>query len=197
MVCKVCGKSISEKTKSKMCFSCSRSGIPAWNKGLKGFMKGRKVSQETREKMSTSQLGEKNHNWKGGITSPSQKKGYEYHDWRKAVVERDNSTCTICNKFCMYPIAHHVKHAHECPELVYDVDNGKTLCYDCHMIIHNEVSYYRKRDEFSGTLNETTLSQAWEETSLKVQRILDETKELYSMSVISSKSVPLEREDIC
>jgi hypothetical protein len=56
------------------------------------------------------------------------------------------------------------------------------------MIIHNEVSYYRKRGEFRGTLDETTLSQAWEETSLKVQRILAETKELYSMSVMPARA---------
>ena len=155
-----------------------------WNKGLKGYMKGRKVSLGTRKKQSISQLGNKNHNWKGGKTSPSQKRGFRFEDWRKQVIERDSSTCTICNKFCMYPVAHHIKHSKDFPKLRYDVENGKTLCYDCHMIIHNKVSYYRKRGEFSGTLSETTLSQTWEETSLKVQRILDETKELInSMSV--------------
>jgi len=189
MICISCkSKQISSKTKSQLCRSCSKKGKIPWNKGLKGFMAGRIVSLKTREKQSVSQSGNKNHNWKGGKTSPSQVKGYKYQNWKQEVTSRDNSTCTICNKFCMYPIAHHVFHAHEYPELIYDVSNGKTLCYDCHMIIHNEVSYYRKVGEFRGTLEETTLSQAWKETSLKVQRILDETKELYSMSVIPTRA---------
>ena len=188
MICKSCKTKLKGKPKSQLCISCSKKGKLAWNKGLVGFMKGRKVSLETRQKQSVSQLGNKNHNWKGGVTSPSQLKGYKYQDWKQAVTQRDKSTCTICNKFCMYPIAHHIKHAHEYPELVYSVENGKTLCYDCHMIIHNEVSYYRKAGELRGTLNETTLSQAWMETSLKVQRILVETKELYSMSVIPTRA---------
>lgn len=188
MLCNSCNSQLLSKPKSGLCRSCTKKGKTAWNKGLKGFMKGRVVSLETRIKQSVSQLGKKNHNWKGGKTSPSQKKGYQHQGWKQAVVSRDNSTCTICSKFCMYPITHHIKHAHEYPELIYDVDNGKTLCYDCHMIIHNEVSYYRKSGEFRGTLKETTLSQTWKETSLKVQRILDETKELYSMSVMPTRA---------
>ena len=195
MNCRLCNTEISKRTKSQLCRSCSKKGMIAWNKGLVGFMKGRKVSLETRHRQSISQIGEKNHNWRGGKTSPSQIRGYKYQIWRDAVISRDNSTCTICNKFSVYPISHHVKHAHEYPELVNDVNNGRTVCYDCHMIIHNEVSYYRKVGEFRGTLEETTLSQAWKETSLKVQRILDETKELYSMSVIPTRA-PCSKEKI-
>jgi hypothetical protein len=188
MNCRLCEKSISKRTKSKLCPSCSRKGNTPWNKGLRGFMKGRKVSLETRHKQSISQLGNKNHNWKGGKTPPSQIKGYKYQIWKDAVVARDNSACTICGKLCVYPIAHHIKHAHEYPELIHDVSNGRVVCYDCHMIIHNEVSYYRKRGELRGSLNETTLNQAWKETSLKVQRILAETKEFYSMSVTPTRA---------
>jgi len=167
-----------------------------WNKGLKGYMKGRIVSKETREKTSISQRGDKNHNWKGGKTSPSQKKNYKYELWRKKVIQRDNSTCVICNKFCIYPIAHHIRNKTYFPSLQYEVNNGVTLCYDCHMIIHNKVSYYRlKKGEFNKNLTEVILSQSWEETSLQVQRILDEAKELYSMPVIPTRA-PLTKVNI-
>lgn len=163
--------------------------MKAWNKGLKGFMKGRKVSVETRIKQSEAQLLSKNHNWKGGhsIRKNRREIGVLKQIWRDAVIGRDKSVCQICNKFCMYPIAHHIKHATEFPELMYSVDNGKTLCYDCHMIVH-KVTHYRKRSEFSENLKEITLSQAWQETVTKVQRILAETKELYSMSVMPTRA---------
>ena len=48
--------------------------------------------------------------------------------------------------------------------------------------------YGKKRGELSERLEQLTLSQAWAETSLKVQRILAETKELYSMSVMPTRA---------
>jgi len=195
MNCVLCKTKVSDRNKSGLCVSCGHKGQKAWNKGLKGFMKGRTVSLETRQKQSISQQGSKNHAWKGGKVSPSHKRDFRHQGWKDEVISRDKSICTICNKFCLYPIVHHVFHVHEYPELTYTLYNGKTLCYDCHMIIHNEVSYYRKVGEFRGTLNETTLSQAWKETSLKVQRILVETKELYSMSVIPTRA-PASKEKI-
>lgn len=160
-------------------------------------MKGRKTSLETRIKQSVSQLGEKNHMWKGGITPKTQKRNFRYWDFKSQVISRDNSTCTICYEFCMYPIVHHVEHSAENANLRYDVTNGKTLCYDCHMIIHNKVSYYRKRGEFSGSLNhEIILSQSWEETSKQVQRIMAETKELYGSMSVKPTRAPLPKGNI-
>ena len=193
--CSTCGANTSRK--NTRCGSCSQIGRIPWNKELKGYMKVRQVSIETRTKQSVSQLGDKNHMWKGGKTMKSQKRDFRYQDWRNSVIERDGSKCTICSKFCMYPITHHIEHASENESLKYDISNGVTLCYDCHMTVHNKVSYYRKRGEFSGTLrNETILSQSWEETSMQVQRIMAETKELYnSMSVMPTRA-PLSKENI-
>ncbi len=187
--CVICGCD-KKLTEFQKCTSCAHKGRGAWNKGMKGFLKGRIVSIESRRKCSLSQRGEKNHMWKGGVSLNRKraKEPFMVGEWRQQVIERDNSTCTICGKFCMYPQTHHILFATFFPKLEYDVNNGKTVCYDCHMIIHRKVSGYRKQDEFSETLNETTLSQAWREISLKVQRILDETKELNSMSVIPARA---------
>jgi len=70
----------------------------------------------------------------------------------------------------------------------YDINNGKTVCYDCHMTIHRKVIGYGKQGEFSENLEQATLSQVWKETSRKVQRIMDETNELCSMSVIPTRA---------
>jgi len=186
--CRVCGV---QTAKINRCTSCSKKGRTPWNKGLKGYMAGRIVSIETRRKASESQAGKLNHNWKGGISYRANRKqiGYLYENWKKEVLIRDSSNCTICNKFCLYAIVHHIRPVSLFPELTYIVENGKTVCYDCHMVIHQKVSGYKpKRGEFSETLNETTLSQEWIEISTKVQRILDETKELYSMSVTPARA---------
>ena len=58
----------------------------------------------------------------------------EYKEWRKAVYERDDYTCQICGKRGdgIYLNADHIKPLYTNPELIYDVNNGRTLCVECH-----------------------------------------------------------------
>ena len=55
--------------------------------------------------------------------------------WSKTVRKRDNNKCTWCNS-TQDLIAHHIWHKVFCPESALDVDNGITLCHDCHMEQH-------------------------------------------------------------
>lgn len=66
----------------------------------------------------------------------------EYRDWRKAVFARDNYTCQHCGKKngfgeSIYLECHHLNcfKDFECQRL--DVDNGITLCKQCHMLFHS------------------------------------------------------------
>jgi len=126
------------------------------------FIKGHTITEEMRIKMSHSSIGQKRHtqkhseetkrkisesksgkltgknnpNWKGG-TSREYKNGYyskEYINWRTAVFERDNYTCQVCGTTGdkKYLTAHHIKSFAHYPSLRFDVNNGKTLCEDCH-----------------------------------------------------------------
>ena len=60
----------------------------------------------------------------------------EYYQWRKAVYERDHYTCQNCGKVGGKLNAHHIKPFKRFPELRFDVNNGITLCFECHKLAH-------------------------------------------------------------
>jgi len=72
--------------------------------------------------------------WKGGITE----RPYLSKKWRAAVITRDQK-CVDCDTTDNLT-AHHIKPWKDYPELRYDLDNGMTLCRDCHAKKHPELS---------------------------------------------------------
>lgn len=116
------GKKISFETKEKLKQTFFKKGQIPWNKGLKGF-----------------RAGEKNSNWKGGITGWQHKirTSTEYKIWRVAVFTRDNYTCIWCFARSAKGVkvilhADHIKRFADYPELRFAIDNGRTLCEPCH-----------------------------------------------------------------
>lgn len=81
-----------------------------------------------------SSVGSNHANWKGGITPINEKirKSLEYEEWRKRVFERDLYTCQKCKKVGGYLEADHIKPFSLYPELRLNINNGRTLCHDCH-----------------------------------------------------------------
>jgi len=138
------GRKLSESTKKKI--------------GDKA--KGRPVSKETREKLRLRGLNRKHTlaerikmsvsmkknahkypNWKGGITDQQYKirASLEYKLWREAVFKRDAYTCVWCGLKFIKGItgtvvlqADHIKAFADYPELRFAIDNGRTLCVECH-----------------------------------------------------------------
>lgn len=106
--------------------------------------KGVKLTAEHRAKISASMKGRgvghtrnngENHpNWKGGITPENIafRKSRDYVIWRTAVFTRDDYVCQICGKRGGQLEADHIKPFSLFPELRLAIDNGRTLCKECH-----------------------------------------------------------------
>lgn len=61
----------------------------------------------------------------------------KYLQWRSDVFTRDNWTCQTCGKRGVYLEAHHIKSWSHHLKYRYDVDNGITLCLECHELTDN------------------------------------------------------------
>ena len=127
---------------------------PEVRKKISDSRKGKKLPLEYRLNLSKSHLGktsywknkkrpnmtgDKHPNWQGGKTSINAivRHSLEYKLWRKAVFERDNYTCVWCglksgNGKTVVLNADHIKPFYLYPELRFAIDNGRTLCIDCH-----------------------------------------------------------------
>lgn len=95
---------------------------------------GKKRSDEARKNISESLKGDKSPSWKGGISKENDRirKSVDFKLWREKVFERDNWTCCECDTRGGVLHPHHIKSFYEYPELRFEVNNGITLCVDCH-----------------------------------------------------------------
>lgn len=81
--------------------------------------------------------------WKDFIYNQNDERlSLEARQWRSDVLERDNNTCQICYQHGGDLNAHHIRRWIDYPELRYDIDNGITLCVDCHFETYNKENDY-------------------------------------------------------
>lgn len=125
------GQEITEKHRENLRLGAIRCGAGKSNKGLKRSIK-------TRYKMvKNAKRGKEHHSWKGGVTKRYEKlrKSVRYKIWREAVFERDNYTCVFCKRKKEVSgklNADHIKPFAYFPKLRFDLNNGRTLCEECH-----------------------------------------------------------------
>ena len=55
--------------------------------------------------------------------------------WKRAVKERDGNACRFC-KSSERLEAHHIRQIKDRPDLALAIDNGITLCHECHLGAH-------------------------------------------------------------
>lgn len=61
--------------------------------------------------------------------------------WRKAVYARDGYTCVACGKHGGDLNAHHLAAYDNSPDLRFKVENGVTLCSNCHIQFHSQYGF--------------------------------------------------------
>lgn len=124
---KVLGKKFSDAHKKK---------ISQANKGKPSKLRGRKLTTETRVKMS---IGKR----KAGRAKVIYKRNMRvrrslrYKLMREAVFIRDNYTCQECKQKGGKLEAHHIKSFSQFPHLRFELINIITLCKKCHSLTDN------------------------------------------------------------
>lgn len=136
--CEILTYDTRQKYCSKVCAGKARIGLS--------------LSQDTKLKMSNASKGRipvnvfkagKEHPfWNEDRTDQRERKTPEYKEWRILVLKRDNYQCQICGerpgkgKRIVLDVDH-IKGFAQYPEHRVDINNGRTLCRDCHKKTHN------------------------------------------------------------
>lgn len=62
----------------------------------------------------------------------------EVKEWRLAIFTRDEFKCVSCGQIGGKLNARHILSWKKYPDKRFDVNNGITLCYDCHVTLHKD-----------------------------------------------------------
>jgi hypothetical protein len=129
------GKKLSEETKQKI----SRALI---GKKPTIYWLGKKrpaFTEEWKRKMSEGHKGDKNYQWKGGISFEPYTIDWK-QDLKRSIRERDHYICQVCKKlqgdvaFCIHHIDYNKKNC--------DPRNLITLCRSCHSKTNKNREYW-------------------------------------------------------
>lgn len=125
------------------CHSCDLKN--RWQKAeyikfQKDYNKGNKRAEGhtpwNRGKKFAAVSGERNYNWKGGVTNASKLERCHFQKLiQPQIFARDNYTCQVCGEYGGYLHADHIQAWAEYPELRFQLDNCRTLCRACHYYI--------------------------------------------------------------
>lgn len=132
------GKKLLEETKSKIGYS--QKGRAAWNKGKK----------YRSPKQSIAMAGNKNSNWKGGISFELYSNNWT-DDLKDSIRKRDNYTCALCGLHQDELLDGYIK-VLDIHHIDYDKNNLNptnliTLCRSCHMKTNYNRDYWQNNLE--------------------------------------------------
>lgn len=118
---------VNPKTKMRYTCKCGRDA----EINLSNFLSGRRCQGCRVDKLYGKRSEEDRERLHRKRRSP------EYMTWRKKVLKRDVFTCVCCGEFNTQLNVHHIESFSRRPDIALDVNNGVTLCEDCHKEYHN------------------------------------------------------------
>lgn len=159
-----------EKTRGQTVWNKGRTDLPpSWNAGLKGYMSGenncnwnggkpkcidcgKELSSYNAKRCPECYYkfnkGSNVYNWKGGLGGRMKqlRSSGEYKVWRLDVYQRDWFTCQMpgCGYKGKYIEAHHIVRVADDESLMFNIENGITLCKECHSKIRNKEKEYEE-----------------------------------------------------
>lgn len=141
------GTKRSDDEKKKISETCKKKGIGKWKIGTTRSLELRKKHSDFMKNVVSSG---KHNFWKGGVAQKNRtfranfQNTFEYRLWRSAVFERDSYQCVWCgarngNGKKIVLNADHIQSFADFPELRLAIDNGRTLCRECHYKRHSKL----------------------------------------------------------
>lgn len=76
-----------------------------------------------------------------------KRKTQEYAEWRTSVFKRDNFKCIRCGGRGSSLNAHHILNHSEHKDLRLDINNGITLCVECHKEFHKKYGWTNNNEK--------------------------------------------------
>ena len=119
-------------------------GVSPWNQGLR-YQGGWKLSEETKQLLSSQKKGDRNPQWRGGVTRDSVKLRQEAAAMRHQLLERDGFQCRLCGKLGGLLEIHHIIPIWAQPELAANRDNLAMVCVPCHDSMQGKELEYVER----------------------------------------------------
>lgn len=155
--CEMCSKEYSSGRKdNKICVDCHRE-LMRQDKVMYKY-KERDFKGEKNSMYGKQRFGSENPNYKHGLSEEERYKKRlwkGYGIWRKEVYKRDNYSCQCCKKKSEGNIvAHHLDGYSWCVDKRTNVDNGITLCVECHDKFHSTYGRFNNtKEQFEQFIN--------------------------------------------
>jgi 5-methylcytosine-specific restriction endonuclease McrA len=110
---------------------------------------GEKISKAKKGKPHLNQRRENHPRWGGDETLENERvrKRIEYKIWREAIFARNDWTCQKCKEKGGKLNVHHIFNFADFSALRTSIDNGITLCKDCHKKFHKAFGYKKNTRE--------------------------------------------------
>lgn len=101
------------------------------------------VGTQRMRELALKQIGPKHPNWRFDLTDEERikRRGNLFKKWSNTILYLDNYTCRKRSKRGGNLEAHHIFNWAHYLDRRYDLNNGATLCEECHTEFHSEFGY--------------------------------------------------------